>query len=175
MSAKSDNSASDGSGVSANQSAVVQRKSEREILVARSFDAPVHLVFEAWTKAELFRQWWTPKSYGMTILSCEMDVRTGGGYRLEIGHPAFDQPMAFFGTYTDVVPDQRIVWTNEESAEGAITTVTFTEAGGRTDVVVSNLFPSAQALEDELASGAPECMGETFDQLDELLGDNAGR
>lgn len=174
MSAKSDNPASDGSGVPANQSAVVQRKSDREIVVTRSFGAPAHLVFKAWTTPELFRQWWVPKSYGMTIISCEMHVRVGGSYRLEIGHPAFDQVMVFFGSYTEVIPDQRLVWTNEESADGAITTVTFTEADGRTDVAVSNLFPSAQALEDELATGATECMGETFDQLEELLGDNAG-
>jgi len=174
MSAKSETQAAGSSGVSAQQTTIMERKSERELVIKRSFAAPAHLVFQAWAKPELFRQWWTPKSYGMTILSCEMDVRTGGGYRLEIGHPAFDQPMVFFGSYTDVVPNQRIVWTNEESADGAITTVTFTETDGRTEVSVSNLFPSVQALEDELASGATECMGETFNQLEELLGDNAG-
>lgn len=169
MSAKSENPASDGSDGSARQGTVVQRKSEREIVVTRSFDAPVHLVFKAWVEPELFRQWWTPKSYGMTIIACEMDVRVGGGYRLEIAHPAFDTPMAFFGSYTEVIPDQRLVWTNEESADGAITTVTFTEADGRTAVSISNLFLTAQALEDEISSGATDCMGETLDQLEALL------
>lgn len=147
----------------------VERRSDRELVVTRTFDAPASLVFEAWSRPELFRQWWTPKSFGMTIVSCEMDVRTGGGYRLEISHPASDQPMAFFGRYLDVIPGTRIVWTNEESGEGAITTVTFAEADGRTTVTISNLFPSVQALEDELASGACDAMDETLLQLEELL------
>ncbi len=146
-----------------------ERASERELLITRSFDAPAALVFEAWSTPELFRQWWTPKSMGMTIVSCVMDVRTGGSYRLEIGHPASDLPMAFFGSYLEVVPGQRIVWTNEESGEGAVTTVTFAETDGRTTVVISNLFPTAQALEDELASGACDAMDETLAQLEAVL------
>lgn len=147
----------------------VERASERELLVTRSFDAPAALVFEAWSRPELFRQWWTPKSMGMTIVSCEMDVRTGGSYRLEIGHPATSHVMAFFGRYLDVVPGERIVWTNEENGEGAITTVTFAEADGRTTVVISNLFPNVQGLEEELASGACDSMDETLAQLEALL------
>jgi len=150
----------------------VQRKSDREIVVTRTFDAPARLVFEAWSRPELFKQWWVPKSMGMTLLSCEMDVRTGGSYRLEIGHPASDSPMAFFGRYLDVVPGERIVWTNEESGEGPVTTVTFTESDGRTTVTISNLFPNAQALEDELASGACDGTRESLLQLETLLGDS---
>src|SRR5689334_25193863 len=100
----------------------VERKSERELVVTRTFNAPARIVFEAWSKSELFRQWWVPKSIGASLLSCEMDVRTGGGYRLEFGHPSSEQTMAFFGKYIEVTPPSRIVWTNEESDQGSVTT-----------------------------------------------------
>ena len=154
---------------SAKHPVTVERISDREFAITRSFDAPAALVFQAWSKPDLFRQWWTPKSFGMTIVSCEMDVRTGGRYRLEIGHPAMDQPMAFFGRYLEVVQGELMVWTNDENGEGPVTRVTFAETEGRTTVVYSNLFPTAQAMEDELASGACDGMGETFVQLDVVL------
>ncbi|MGV3511630.1 MAG: SRPBCC domain-containing protein [Novosphingobium sp.] len=147
----------------------VERPSENELVVIRSFRAPVHLVYRAWADPALFRQWWIPRSCGMTLVSCEMDVRVGGTYRLEIGHVSMDQPMTFFGTYLEVEPDRRIVWTNEESAEGAVTTVSFAERAGGTDVTISNLFPSAEALEQELASGACDGTAESLRQLNELL------
>jgi uncharacterized protein YndB with AHSA1/START domain len=146
----------------------VERTSDREVVVTRTFDAPAPLVFEAWTKPELFEQWWVPRSMGMTLLSCELDVRTGGEYRLVFGDdPA--NPMAFFGRYLDVVPNQRIVWTNEESgADGSVTTVTFEEKNGKTTLVMSELYPTKEAL-DAAGTGAQEAMNETFGQLDELL------
>ena len=143
----------------------VERKSELELVVTRTFDGPARLVFEAWTKPELFRQWWVPKSLGMNLLSCDMDVRVGGGYRLEFA--VGDSQAAFFGTYSEVVPDSRIVWTNEESDEGSVTTVTFEEQGGKTLVVMHELYPSKEAL--DAAGGASDAMGESFEQLDELL------
>ena len=143
----------------------VERTSERELVVTRTFDGPARLVFEAWTKPELFRQWWVPKSLGMSLLSCEMDVRVGGRYRLEFA--VGDSQAAFFGTYKEVIPDSRIVWTNEESDEGSVTTVTFEEQGGKTLVVMHELYPSKEAL--DAAGGAADAMGETFEQLDELL------
>ena len=141
----------------------VERKSERELVVTRTINGPPRLVFEAWTKPELFRQWWVPKSMGMSLLSCEMDVRVGGGYRLEFGEGA-----AFFGRYLEVTPHSRLVWTNEESADGPVTTVTFEEEGGRTLLVLHELYPSKEAL-DAAGTGAADAMGETFEQLDELL------
>ena len=146
----------------------VERKSDREVVVTRTFDAPARLVFEAWTKPELFKQWWVPLSMGMTLRSCELDVRTGGKYRLVFGDdPA--NPMAFFGKYLDVVPNQRIVWTNDESgADGSVTTVTFEEKNGKTTLVMSELYPTKEAL-DAAGTGAQEAMNETFGQLDELL------
>lgn len=146
----------------------VERKSDREVVVTRTFDAPAHLVFEAWTNPKLFRQWWVPRSMGMTLGSCELDVRTGGQYRLVFGDdPA--HPMAFFGRYLDVVPNRRIVWTNEESgADASVTTVTFEEKNGRTMLVMSEIYPTKEAL-DAAGTGAQEATIETFGQLDDLL------
>lgn len=147
----------------------VERKSDRELAVTRTFNGPARIVFEAWTKPELFRRWWTPKSFGLTIHSCEMDVRVGGTYRLMISHPASEQPMAFFGKYIEVAPHARLAWTNDESADGAITTVTFEERGGETLVVMHDLYPSKEALDAAIASGSTCGTDETFAQLEELL------
>ena len=144
----------------------VERTSERELVVTRTFNAPARLVFEAWTKPELFRQWWVPKSMGMSLLACEMDVRVGGRYRLAFAHG--DSEAAFFGTYKEVTPHSRLVWTNEESEEGSVTTVTFDDKGGTTLLVMHELYPSKQAL-DAAGTGAADAMVETFAQLDELL------
>jgi len=150
---------------------VVERKSDHELVVTRTFDAPAHIVFEAWSKPELFQRWWVPKSVGMTLVSCDMNVRTGGTYRLVFSHPDFDQPMAFFGTYREVTSNKRIVWMNEESDEGAVTTVTFEEVAGKTLVTFHERYPTKAALEEALA-GSAEGLPEQFAQLDELL---AGR
>jgi uncharacterized protein YndB with AHSA1/START domain len=142
----------------------VERKSDRELVVTRAFNATARLVFAAWTRPELFKQWWLPKSMGMTLVSCEMDVRTGGKYRL-----GFGDGMDFFGRYLEVTPHSRLVWTNEESGDaGSVTTVTFEEKDGRTLLVLSELYPSKEAL-DAAGTGAADAMGETFQQLDELL------
>ncbi len=143
----------------------VERRSERELVVTRTINGPARLVFEAWTKPELFRQWWVPKSLGMNLLSCEMDVRVGGSYRLEFA--LGDSQAAFFGTYQEVVPHSRLAWTNEESDEGSVTTVTFEDQGDTTLLVMHELYPSKEAL--DAAGGAADAMGETFEQLDELL------
>ncbi|HZN53681.1 MAG TPA: SRPBCC family protein [Candidatus Polarisedimenticolaceae bacterium] len=143
----------------------VERKSEREVVVTRIFNGPARLVFEAWTKPELFRQWWVPKSMGMSLLSCELDARTGGRYRLVYGHEG--STMEFHGKYIEVTPHSRLVWTNAESENGAVTTVTFEDKGGKTLLVVHDLYPSKEAFEAE--HGMEEAMGETFEQLDDLL------
>jgi uncharacterized protein YndB with AHSA1/START domain len=155
----------------------VERTSDREVVVTRTVDGPARIVFEAFTRAELFKRWWVPKSMGMTLLSCELDARVGGKYRLE-----FDvggaEPAAFFGTYVEVKPHSRLAWTNDEGGEGgSVTTVTFEEKGGRTLVVLRESYPSKEAL-DAAGTGAAEAMLETFDQLDELLvalGESSGQ
>jgi uncharacterized protein YndB with AHSA1/START domain len=148
-------------------STMVERKSERELVLTRTFNGPARIVFEAWTKPELLKRWWAPKSSGMSLLSCEADVRVGGRYRFEFGHEA-SKSMAFFGRYIEVIPNSRLVWTNEESDEGAVTTVTFEEKGGKTLLVMHELYPSKEALDSAIA-GMPDGMQETFAQLDELL------
>ena len=142
----------------------VEKKSERELVVTRTFNAPARIVFEAWTRPELMKRWWVPKSMDMSLLSCEMDVRSGGKY-----HFVFGQGMEFFGRYIEVTPHSRLVWTNEEGGEdGSVTTVTFEEKGGKTLLVMSELYPSKEAL-DAAGTGAADATHETFEQLDELL------
>ena len=150
---------------------IVERTGERELTVTRTFNGPLHLVFQAWSTPELFARWWVPQSFGLTVLSRDMDIRTGGTYRLVMKHPSAPQPMAFFGRYLEVVPNSRMVWTNEEGGEqGAVTTVTFEDKGGKTLVVLRDLYPSKQALDDAIASQATSGFGEQFAQLDALLG-----
>jgi uncharacterized protein YndB with AHSA1/START domain len=152
-----------------NDPTTVERTSERELVITRTFNAPARIVFAAWTQPELIQRWWTPKSFGITFLSCEVDARTGGRYRFVFGHPAFEQPMAFFGRYVEVTPYSRIVWTNEESADGALSTLTLEERGGTTLLVLHELHPSKQALDDAIASGSSSAAPEQFALLDEIL------
>jgi uncharacterized protein YndB with AHSA1/START domain len=151
----------------------VARKSEREFVVTRTVNAPARIVFEAWTKPELLQQWWVPKSFGLTLLSCEADVRVGGRYRLVFSMNG-SEPMAFFGTYREVVPHVRLVWTNEEAGEaGQLTTVTLTENAGKTQVVLHELYPTKEALDAAIESGSQCGMEETFDQLEAFVVDLA--
>jgi uncharacterized protein YndB with AHSA1/START domain len=145
------------------------RPSERELVVTRVFDGPARIVFEAWTKPELLMRWWAPKSFGITFLSCEVDVRPGGTYRFVFGHPESGQPMAFVGRYIEVKPHSRLVWTNEENDEGPVTTVTFEERDGKTHLMLQDLYPSKEALDEALASGSVSGYPEQFDELDALL------
>jgi len=152
-----------------NSRTTVERTSDRELVATRTFDGPARIVFEAWTKPELIMRWWAPKSFGISFLSCETDVRTGGSYRFVFGHAASEQPMAFFGRYIEVTPPSRIVWTNEEDEDGAVTTVTFEEKDGKTRVVVHDLYPSKEALDGAIASESTGAWPEQFEALDDLL------
>ena len=156
----------------------VERRSDRELVVTRTVNGPARIVFEAWTRPELFKRWWVPKSFGLSLLSFDADVRVGGRYRLVFSHEGSD-PMAFYGRYLEVTPHSRLVWTNDEGGEdGAVTTVTFEERGAETLVVMRDLYPSKEALDGAIASGSTEGMGETLEQLDELvvtLGASVGR
>jgi uncharacterized protein YndB with AHSA1/START domain len=157
-----------------NNRTTAERKSERELVATRTFNGPARIVFDAWTKPELFKQWWTPKSFAMRIVSCEMDVRVGGGYRLvmAVGDDA-TKTMSFFGKYIEVKAHSRLVWSNEEGEEGAeggaVTTVTFEEKDGKTLLVMHDLYPSKEALDEAIGSGSTSCTGEQFEQLEQLL------
>ena len=156
-----------GEPTSMGSNAAAERTSERELVVTRTVNGPARLVFEAWTRAELFERWWAPKSFPISLLSCEMDVRAGGGYRLVFGYEG--ATMEFFGRYLEVTPHSRLAWTNDEGDGETITTVTFEETGGRTHVVVHDLYPSKEDLDDAVASGSTSGMPESLAQLDELL------
>lgn len=153
--------------MSAKNETRVERKSDVELVVTRLFDGPTHIVFEAWSKAELFQRWWVPKTLGVPLRACEMDVRTGGGYRLEFGLDAANS-MAFFGKYIEVTPPSKIVWTNEEAGEITVTTVTFEDQGGKTLLTFSELYPSKEAC-NEAITGSAAGLPEQFEQLDALL------
>ncbi len=148
---------------------VVERKSDREIVATRIINGPPHLVYRAWTEPELFKRWWLPKSAPMTLLSCEMDVRVGGTYRLVFGMGS--ETMAFFGKYTEVSPPSRLAWTNEEGGEGAVavTTVTLEEREGQTILTLHDLHPSKEACDAAIESGATAGLPEQLAQLDELI------
>jgi uncharacterized protein YndB with AHSA1/START domain len=151
----------------------IERTSDRELVVTRLVNGPARIVFRAFTESELFKRWWVPKSFGLTLLSCELDVRVGGTYRLVFQHG--ESSMAFYGRYTDVTPPSRISWTNEEGGEdGAVSTVTFEEQGGQTLVVLTDLYRSKAALDEAIASGSTSGNTETFDQLDELVAELTG-
>lgn len=156
------------SAASAQNRTSIERKGDRELLMTRTFDAPPSTVFKAWSQPELFKRWWMPKSVtGVSLVACEMDVRTGGKYRLEFSAGGSDT-MSFYGKYLEVVPNERIVWTNDEGEEGAITTVTFEDKGGKTLLTFHEAYPSEQALAEALqgsAAGLPDQM----EQLDEVL------
>lgn len=147
----------------------VEPKSDCEIVVTRTFDAPARIVFQAWTTPALFKRWWIPKSMPLALLSYEANIVTGGSYRL-----VFDvdgtKTMAFFGKYIEVTPHSKIVWTNDESGEdGAISTVTLEENGDKTLLVLHELYRSKEVRDAAFASGSYDGMGETFGQLDEVL------
>lgn len=152
------------------RSTTTKRTNDRDLVVTRTFDAPARLVFQAWTTPELMKRWWVPKSIGLTMTACEMDVRTGGSYRFTFvftNDPS--KPMSFFGRYLEVTPPSRLVWTNEESSDGAVTTVTFEEKDGQTLLTMVDRYPSKEALDAALESGSTGAFEETFGQLDELL------
>jgi uncharacterized protein YndB with AHSA1/START domain len=148
----------------------LERISDSELAVTRTVDGPARIVFEAWSRPELFQLWWVPKSCGVSLISFEADIRTGGTYRLLMGHASSDRPMAFFGRYVEVTPHARVVWTNDEEGEdGPVTTVTFEERDGATYVVVHERYPSKRALDDALSFGSTSGWGEQFEQLDDLI------
>jgi len=119
---------------------------DREIVATRLFDAPRELVFEAWTNLKHIPHWWGPKGFATTVH--EMDVRPGGVWRLTMRGPDgrdYKNRIVFI----EVAKPERLVYKHqpEPGSEPVSfqTTVTFVECGGKTEVTVRMLFPSAQA------------------------------
>lgn len=150
----------------------VERSSDRELVVRRTFNAPAHIVFDAWTKPELLKRWWAPKSFGVSLFECESDLRAGGTYRYAFGRDP-KNPEVFSGRYVEVNPPSRLVLTQlyERMADvgEVVVTATFEESQGRTHLTLHQHFPSKEALEGALASGMERGMRVTLDQLDALL------
>lgn len=150
----------------------IDRASDRELVITRTFAAPARVVYAAWTTPEHLKRWWAPRSFGVTMYECDIDLRVGGSYRYVFGKDG--QPrMAFSGVFNEVVPDARIVATQlfeqMPHAGEAITTTTFAEHGGTTRLELRQLFPTKEALDGAVASGMTDGMRVTFAQLDELV------
>src|SRR5262249_32142953 len=145
----------------------VERTSDREVVVTRTVNGPARIVFDAFTKAELLRRWWVPKSMGMNLLSCEVDARVGGKYRLVFEHKP--EPVAFFGTYTAVKPHPRLSWATGEDGEGASATpLRCAETRGTTLLRRREADARWEALH-AAGRGAQGGMGETLSKLQGLL------
>jgi uncharacterized protein YndB with AHSA1/START domain len=151
---------------------VVERPSDRELVVRRTFNGPAHIVFDAWTRPELLKRWWAPKSFGVSLFECESDLRVGGTYRYAFGRDP-KNPEVFSGRYVEVKPPSRLVFSQlyermREAGE-VVVTATFEEDQGRTLLTLHQLFPSKEALEGAIASGMERGMRITLDQLEELI------
>jgi uncharacterized protein YndB with AHSA1/START domain len=151
---------------------IVEQPSDRELVVRRTFNGPAHIVFEAWTRPELLKRWWAPKSFGVSLFECEQDLRVGGTYRYAFGRDP-KNPEVFSGRYVEVKPPSRLVFSQlyermREAGE-VVVTATFEEDQGRTLLTLHQLFPSKEALEGALASGMERGMRITLDQLEELI------
>jgi uncharacterized protein YndB with AHSA1/START domain len=160
-----------GEPTSKNQT-TMELKADRELVITRTFNAPARIVFDAWTKAELVKRWWAPKSHGVSIAECNADVRVGGSYRYVL-RPKEGDDIAFSGKYTEITPHSRLVYTQffepMRDAGAVIVTITFEEQGAKTRLVSHELYPSKEAREAALGSGMEHGMRETMDQLDELV------
>jgi uncharacterized protein YndB with AHSA1/START domain len=150
----------------------MELRADRELVIERTFNGPQRVVFDAWTRPELVRRWWAPASHNVAVVSCEADVRVGGAWRYVLRRDTGDE-FAFSGTYLEVTPHSRLVYTSWfEAIPGAevVCTVTFEDRDGKTHLVSHELYPSAEAREGALSAGMEHGMRETMDQLDELVG-----
>jgi uncharacterized protein YndB with AHSA1/START domain len=155
------------------QDTTLERTSDREIVITRSFRAPPRIVFEAFTKSEHVRKWWAPRSRGVELVACDADVSVGGAYRYVMRVRDLGD-MAFSGRYVELTPPSRLVYTQVfepmKDAGEAVVTVTFdAEPGERTKMTSRERYPSKDALEAAIQSGMEGGMRESMDQLDVLV------
>jgi uncharacterized protein YndB with AHSA1/START domain len=145
-----------------------ERVSDRELVIRRVFNARPSTVFDAMTKPEVLRRWWAPKALGVDLFEVESDPRVGGRYRFVFGRSGAP-PMAFSGVYTEVVPGERLVYTQifepmPDTGEGLIT-ITFEKHAAGTLFVSHELYPSKEVLDGAIKSGMEGGMRETLEQL----------
>jgi uncharacterized protein YndB with AHSA1/START domain len=148
----------------------VTTPTDREVVVTREFDAPLSLVFEAWTKCEHLQHWLLGPD-GWTMPSCQVDLRPGGKYRWGWRHSQNGHEFAMHGVYREIDPPNKIVCT--ESMEGqpgeTLNTLVFTEAGGRTLMTMTILYASKEMREMVLKTGMTSGMETSFNRLESYL------
>jgi len=155
-----------------NNATQVERLSDRELIIRRTFQARPHIVFGAMTRPELFKRWFAPQAMGATFVDCMFDVRVGGTYRYVFGRPG-EPSAAFSGTYREVIDGKRLVYTQifeprVADGEGVIT-ATFEVQGTATRFTQRELYPSKAVLDFALSSGMERGMRETLEQLETLV------
>jgi uncharacterized protein YndB with AHSA1/START domain len=145
--------------------------SDREIQMTRTFNAPRHLVFEAFTNPELLQRWLLGPP-GWTMIVCEVDLRVGGGYRW-VWRNDNGTEMGMRGVYREVAPPDRIVATEKFDQAWypgeAVGTITFTEQGGKTTITQTLLYESREARDGVLKSGMERGVAASYDHLAEIV------
>lgn len=145
--------------------------SDREIVLTRLFDAPRRLVFDAMTKPEHVRRWWGILDDKHSVPVCEIDLRPGGAWRFVGRGPEGDFP-AFYGTYREIAPPERLVYTEffEPFPDvGSLISTVFTEEDGKTRMTVTCLYPSLDVRDMVLSTGMSKGAGLSYDRLEDLV------
>ena len=143
---------------------------DRDVVVTRTIDAPARIVFEAWSKPEHIKRWFGPAPYPVTM--AEMDFRVGGRYRFAMTDPKGRQMTPFGGEYLEIIPNEKIVFTDAFELPGAeemVMTVTFDEQDGKTTVTVRTTFANLAQKATHVGAGMVEGLSLALEQLDTLV------
>jgi uncharacterized protein YndB with AHSA1/START domain len=161
--------------VASSGSAILTLPTDEQILITRDFDAPKHLVYEAWTTPELVKRWWNAKRGEVTI--AEIDLRVGGKWRwVMIADGGFE--VGFHGEYLELVPDERIVSTEvyeglpdgvSEEEGGTVNTATFAEAEGRTTLTLLIQAANKTSRDAIIDSGMEAGLQDALDLLEQVV------
>jgi len=153
----------------------MELRDDRDVVIARTFNAPARLVYDAWTKPEFVRRWWAPRSHGVSLVVCDADIRVGGAYRyvMRKDGDGADGDIGFSGRYVELTPHSRIVLTQifEPMADAGevVITVSFDEVDGQTHLVSQERYPSKEARDAAVGAGMEQGMRESMDQLEALV------
>ena len=145
---------------------------DREIVITREFDAPARILFAAWSTPEHLLQWFGPEGWPLTL--CEVDFRVGGRWRFAMTGSSGVQNTPFGGEYLEIVPNDRIVFSNafeEPGAETLIVIVTFAEQDGRTTLTIRTLFRSTEVRDWHAEQGYATGYASALDQLADVVAD----
>lgn len=149
----------------------VTAPTDREIVMTRAFDAPRELVFDAWTKPELLKQWLGVRG-GWTFAVCDIDLKVGGKYRF-VWRKQGQPDLGMGGVYQEVQPPERLVSTEAFDQSWypgeAVNTMELSEEDGKTVVTLTVRYESIEARDAVLASPMDKGVAESYDKLEELL------